>query len=230
MKELINSLKRIYAMMKKSILLSTLVTMLPLLAQADTQKSVYEKWESPTPWLHDRFGDFLDCMPHHAIAVEVGVQGGGYAAFMLRKTNPQKLFLIDCWEHQDPQVYDDPEANVSNELQERLYRETKQRFANDPRVVIMREYSKNAAAKFEDESIDWLYLDANHGYEAAREDLDLWWPKIKKGGMLSGHDYAVRPSFGVVQAVNEFLIKHNLSLTYRTVEEHIYDSWAIRKP
>lgn len=197
---------------------------------ANEERSVYEKWPSPTPWIHDRFDDFLDCMPHNAIAVEVGVQGGGFAAFMLRKTNPQKLFLIDCWLQQDPTIYDDPEANVSNDEQEELYQSTKARFANDPRVVILREFSKDAVNHFEDESLDWVYIDANHGYEAAKEDIDLWWPKVKKGGILSGHDYAVRPSFGVVQAVNEFLIKNNLSFAYLTVEEHIYDSWAIQKP
>ncbi len=197
---------------------------------ANTYPSVFEKWDSPTPWIHDRFDDFLDYMPHEGIAVEIGVQGGGFAAFMLRKTNPEKLFLIDCWAHQDPNIYDDPEANVSDELQENLYQETKKRFAADPRVIIIRDFSKNAVEQFADESLDWVYIDANHGYAAIREDLELWWPKIKKGGMLSGHDYALLPNFGVVQAVNEFIIKYNLSLTYRTVEEHIFDSWAIQKP
>jgi hypothetical protein len=216
--------------MKKHHFLSIFLQLPLLFLQAEPQRSVYEKWESPTPWIHDRFGDFLDYMPHNAIAIEVGVQGGGYAAFMLRKTNPQKLFLIDCWQHQDPQIYDDPEANVSDAQQETLYNETVSRFARDPRVIILRQYSKDAAAQFDDESVDWVYIDANHSYEAAREDIALWWPKVKKGGILSGHDYAVRSSFGVVQAVNEFLLEQNLSLTYRTVEEHIYDSWAIRKP
>lgn len=214
--------------MKKNYLASCFLFAATLCA--DNYPSVYEKWESPTPWIRDRFGDFLDHMPHNAVAVEVGVQGGGFAAFMLRKTNPQKLYLIDCWKQQDPNVYDDPEANVSDPLQERLYQETKRRFAHDSRVVIIRDFSKNAVKQFEDESLDWVYIDANHGYDAVREDLDLWWPKIKKGGMLSGHDYAIRQGFGVVQAVNEFIVKNNLSLTYRTVEEHIFDSWAIQKP
>ena len=197
---------------------------------ADAQRSVYEKWESPTPWIHDRFDDFLDCMPHNAIAVEVGVQGGGFAAYMLKKTNPKQLFLIDCWVYQDPNIYDDEEANVSNDLQENLYQETKQRFANDSRVTVLRDFSKNAVSQFADESLDWVYIDANHSYDAAKEDIDLWWPKIKRGGILSGHDYAVRPFFGVVQAVNEFLIKNSLSFSCLTVEEHIYDSWAVQKP
>jgi hypothetical protein len=208
----------------------TLMCVSPLLLNASNGKSVHEKWESPTPWIHDRFSDFLDYMPHNAIAIEVGVQGGGFANFMLNKTNPQKLFLIDCWRYQDPTIYDDPEANVEDLLQEKLYEETKARFAGDSRVVILREFSKDAVAHFEDESIDWIYIDANHSYEAAKEDIGIWWPKVKKGGILSGHDYAVRPSFGVVQAVNEFLIENNLSLEYLTVEESIYDSWAVRKP
>lgn len=218
--------------MKTFVLLIMLLCMTtPFSTWADAKKSVYEKWESPTPWVHDRFSDFLDCMPHNAIVVEVGVQGGGYAAFMLRKTNPKKLFLIDCWEQQDPKIYDDPEANVSNEEQEHLYRETKNRFANDPRVTVIRQYSKDAVTLFENESLDWVYIDANHSYEAIKEDLALWWPKIKKGGILSGHDYAVRPSFGVVQAVNEFLLRNNLYFVCLTTErEHIYDSWAIKKP
>lgn len=192
--------------------------------------NVCEKWPSPTPWIHDRFGDFLDCMPHNAVVAEIGVQGGGYADFILRKTRPAKLFLIDCWAHQDPTVYDDPEANVSDPQQEELYQVTKRRFKHEKSVEIIRAFSKDAAQQFADESLDWVYIDANHGYEAVKEDLGLWWSKVKPGGILSGHDYAVRPGFGVVQAVNEFLVQHQLCFAYRTVEEHIYDSWAIQKP
>ena len=166
---------------------------------------VLTKWPSPTPWLKDRFSDFLEAMPHNVVAAEVGVQRGGFAAFMLRVASPKKLYLIDCWEHQNPSVYDDPEANVENWEQNRYYQETRNRFIGDRRVVIMKNYSQDAAAKFADESLDWVYIDANHGYQSAKEDLALWWPKVKKGGFLSGHDYIVRESFGVVQAVNEFL-------------------------
>jgi hypothetical protein len=208
--------------------LATIILSMPLAAYE--YRNIYEKWESPTPGIHNKYSDFLDHMPHNAVAVEVGVQGGGFAALMLERTNPQKLFLIDCWQHQDSHVYDDAEANVPDNEQEKLYQETKRRFAHDSRVVILRQFSKDAVGQFDDESLDWVYIDANHGYEAIKEDLALWWPKVKKGGILSGHDYAVRPSFGVVQAVNEFLIKHSLYFSHLTREEHIYDSWAIRKP
>ena len=196
---------------------------------AEEQRSVYEKWPSPTPWIHNKYEDFLDYMPNNAIVVEVGVETGGFSAFILRKTNPQKLYLVDCWCYQDPSVYDDPD-NLVDGHQERIYQDVKAKFSGDSRVEILREFSADAVNYFADESLDWVYIDANHGYEAVKEDLRLWWPKVKKGGMFSGHDYAVRPSFGVVQAVNEFLLEHDMYFTYLTVEDHIYDSWAIRKP
>ena len=218
---------------QKSLWLASITV--SMIIEAYQYGDVYEKWESPTPWSYSRFSDFLEHMPKNAVVVEVGVQEGEYAGYILKKTNPTKLYLIDCWKYQDPNVYDDYHANVSDNEQEKCYQRTKKRFQNDSRVVILRQFSIDAVKQFSDESLDWVYIDANHGYEAIKADLDLWWPKVKKGGVLSGHDYAVRPSFGVVQAVNEFLIKHNLYFFHLTKESHIneshiYDSWAIRKP
>jgi len=191
---------------------------------------VFAKWPSPTPWLKDRFSDFLEQMPKRATVVEIGVQQGGFSAHILSKTNPKKLYLVDCWEYQNPLVYDDPETNVENAVQERYYRDTRKRFSGDRRVTIVRKYSKDALSMFKDESIDWVYIDANHGYLAAKEDIALWWPKVKKGGFLAGHDYVIRPSFGVLQAVNEFLRDHNLYFSFLTTEDGKHDSWAIQKP
>jgi hypothetical protein len=205
-------------------------SLLSLTAHTETPAygDVRAKWESPTPWLKSRCTDFLDYMPYNAIAVEVGVQNGIFAEYMLNRTNPQTLYLIDCWEQQDPSVYNDI-ANVPNEQQENSYQETLRKFANDPRVTILRQYSHDAVSRFADESLDWVYLDANHTYEAIKEDLKRWWPKVKKGGILSGHDYFHEPAFGVIQAVNEFLIEYNLYFTYLTTGDY-YDSWAIQKP
>ena len=203
----------------------TLITSLCAGKYAD----VHEKWPSPTPWMTDRFTDFLKAMPKNGIVAEIGVQGGAFAACIKRQTNPTNLYLIDCWEYQDPTVFDDPEANVSNSEQDKLYLETVKRFARDPRVKILRKYSHDAVKSFSDETFDWVYIDANHGYEAAKQDIALWWPKVKKGGFLAGHDYIVRESFGVVRAVNEFLIANDLELKCLTQEIAGYDSWAIQK-
>ncbi len=146
------------------------------------------------------------------------MQCGGFASVILRQTNLKKLILIDFWEQQDPTIYDDPEANVPDHLQEHLYQETKNRFAVDSRVVILKKYSKDAVKLFKDEYFDWVYIDANHGYDSASEDIALWWPKVKKEGYLAGHDYIVRESFGVLQAVNEFLNEQDLNFSFLTNE------------
>jgi predicted O-methyltransferase YrrM len=65
--------------------------------------------------------------------------------------------------------------------------------------------SKELHEKFENESIDFLFLDADHEYRAVKEDLRLWFPKIKKGGIIAGHDYN-ESSCGVRQAVDEYFL------------------------
>ena len=155
----------------------------------------------------------------YRVGVEVGVNQGEFGIKLCQ--SGLKVYGIDPYivypGYKDPESYESHYGEAIANLKGYDY-------------TIIKKFSMDALADFKDESLDFVYIDANHGYESVKEDIAMWWPKVKRGGMLSGHDYAVRPSFGVVQAVNEFLIEHNLSLSYLTVEEHIYDSWAIQKP
>jgi hypothetical protein len=63
--------------------------------------------------------------------------------------------------------------------------------------------SWEAAALYEDASLDFCFIDANHTYDCVSRDIDAWLPKVKKGGIFAGHDYVEWPSFGVMRAVNE---------------------------
>jgi Methyltransferase domain len=197
---------------------------------AELYKNVLRRWPSPTPQLCDRFVDFLEYLPKNGVVAEIGVQQGSFSRYIVQKTQPVKLYLIDCWQYQDPTIYNDPEANVNNQLQEHYYHQVKQKFMNDDRVTVLRKFSDQAAELFPDEFFDWVYIDANHSYQAAKDDIALWWPKVKKGGFLAGHDYIIREHFGVLQAVNEFLRDHNLYFYLLTNEEGRHDSWAIQRP
>lgn len=65
--------------------------------------------------------------------------------------------------------------------------------------------SVEAAALVEDESIDCVFIDGLHTYEAVMEDIKAWVPKIRPGGMISGHDYKGHPRHaGVQKAVDEY--------------------------
>ena len=67
-----------------------------------------------------------------------------------------------------------------------------------------------------DESLDWVYIDANHRYEYVKENLEIWTPKVKKGGICAGHDYDNPKSQGkgwnVKKAVDEFVPRYLLNI------------------
>lgn len=72
--------------------------------------------------------------------------------------------------------------------------------------VVLRMSSQNAAAKFENESLDWVFIDASHDYHSVLSDLRIWLPRLRPGGLISGHDYhdsnvkrAVRKMCGQVE-------------------------------
>ena len=75
----------------------------------------------------------------------------------------------------------------------------------------MRRASRDAASSFSNQSLDFAYIDANHAYAHAADDIALWWPKIKIGGIFAGHDYLdgdlPQGRFGVKRAVNEFIAR-----------------------
>src|SRR6185369_15014691 len=77
-------------------------------------------------------------------------------------------------------------------------------FADKRRGTIMGD-SVAAADAFDDNSVDFVFLDADHSYAAVRGDIAAWWPKVKVGGYLCGHDYGKKPhrEMGVQQAVEE---------------------------
>lgn len=76
--------------------------------------------------------------------------------------------------------------------------------------VIVAESTK-AAAMFADDSLDLAFLDDDHSYQFVRAGLQAWWPKIKVGGWLAGHDYTTGWP-GVVKAVDEFFGVQTYSL------------------
>jgi len=57
------------------------------------------------------------------------------------------------------------------------------------RAFMIRALSNQVLDLFEDESLDFIYIDGNHTYNSVKEDMELWFPKLKKGGLFAGHDY-----------------------------------------
>lgn len=165
-------------------------------------------------------------LPRGGIAAEIGVQRGRFAKVLYRRAKPQRLHLIDCWQHQDDEKYDADTANVSDLLHEKNYRRTQQRLAAGircGRVQLHRGYSVPTLAAFNDQYFDWVYVDANHTYEGVTADLEACLPKMKIGGLICGHDYINSPywrhaNYGVVEAVDDFCQRHNWRIICLTRE------------
>lgn len=73
-------------------------------------------------------------------------------------------------------------------------------------INVIKGSSHDMAHKYENESLDFCFIDASHEYEDVKKDIELYLPKVKRGGILAGHDYVAGWS-GVVRAVNELLGK-----------------------
>lgn len=91
-------------------------------------------------------------------------------------------------------------------------------------------HSVEASEKFDDESVHFIYIDANHRYRDVTKDLKAWWPKVKKGAYMSGHDYKYFRRDGVRKAVSRFFSDHGRSDdVYVTADVNPHPSWIIQK-
>lgn len=147
-------------------------------------------------------------------AAEVGVATGVNAASMLQLwPSLNKLYLVDLWRPQSPEVYQD-DCNGSPEAMAALLEECRSRMVPYPSRHVPLQLDSVAAARqltAEGVRFDFVYLDANHGYDAVANDLAAWYPLVRAGGVLAGHDYHPKTP-GVIRAVDEFAKQHNLQL------------------
>ena len=137
---------------------------------------------------------------------EIGVLKGDYSSQIIKhfKTENIKLqlYLIDPWVVNDD-FTDYEENNLKN-----YYKHVKKKFFNHKNVKIIKKASSVASEDFITDFFDFIYIDGNHDYKYVKEDLELWFPKLKNKGILFGDDY-LRP-YGVSKAVAEFAFANNL--------------------
>jgi hypothetical protein len=137
-----------------------------------------------------------------ARCAEVGVFEGDFSAEILKRS-PERLYLVDPWDHQDTKIYPDDHANLPSAEFDGVYQSVKKRFEGDERVSLVRGYSYFASEGFLDGSLDFVYVDAVHTFESCLCDLLTWYHKVKPGGWLCGHDFTGK-YVGVKMAVDAF--------------------------
>ncbi len=118
--------------------------------------------------------------------VEVGSYEGLFAKSILEKWSG-KLYLIDIWNEISEKEYNYKENNKSYHT---IINKCVDHINNhQDRCFLIRAASLNAVDLFNDESLDFVYIDANHQYDFIKQDISLWYPKVRKGGIIAGHDY-----------------------------------------
>ena len=156
------------------------------------------------------------------LAVEVGVAAGGHSSMILKEWAGKHLYMVDVW--------DAAHDYGTGKWQEWLENCQKLATANPGRATVVRKPSADASREFADDSLDFVFIDADHSYRAVKSDIESWWPKMKPGGLLAGHDYIECPSYGVIRAVGEFVAANGLPLTIVPVSDSDNPVWAVLKP
>jgi Methyltransferase domain len=153
-------------------------------------------------------------MPRRSICAEIGVHKGDFSEDILSSIKPVRLHLIDPWEFVKGPEYKEAwyggKTSEGQATMDERFQSVKRRFRKEisvGQVVLHRGCSSKVADEFIDGYFDWIYIDGNHLYEYVKQDLELYYPKVKGGGYLAGDDYGVKGwwSNGVQEAADDFV-------------------------
>lgn len=142
------------------------------------------------------------------LGVEVGVQNG-YNSKQITAHWDGILICVDLW--LDLSVY-----------------ETAKETLKECHAILLRGDSLTIAAQFADESLDFVYIDAGHSYQEVKADYEAWYPKVRNGGVISGHDYAPESNKNDCDGVRQFIEQLGIPF-YLTTDDFWegmeYQSW-----
>ena len=180
------------------------------------------------PELRPMFGTAkLHCGKTPVIGVEVGSSTCANACEVIEAwPEITKLFCIDSYP-----VYSDFPLP---EIQKDALGYAITNIIGEPKIHLIIAPSVEAAKRFEAESVDFVYIDANHSYAFVKEDIQAWLPKVKKGGIIGGHDYDWEDKehdmeLAVKRAVDEAFgdrVHYHISLFHIENRENRYEPYT----
>ena len=147
---------------------------------------------------------------------EVGVASGRNALALFNAIPGLHLFLVDPY-----RAY----FRYSQELCDKRFEDMKSKM-KDRNATILRMPSLEAAAEVADGSLDFVYIDGDHRFDAVMTDIITWVPKVRRGGIVSGHDFYNFYQAGVVDAVMAYTRAHRINDYYITWEKEASWLWV----
>lgn len=164
------------------------------------------------------------CGDRQMVACEIGVFEGINSLHMLLAREDIKLFLIDGW--------DNLVAYTGGPLQGESYCKMVRNAAIfnlagfNEKIYFTNKNSADSVKDFEDNFFDYVYIDGDHLYEAVLADMCMWWPKVKVGGIMGGHDVGM---LEVSNALAAFVKENNLTNWDREDARPNFSDWWIYK-
>jgi predicted O-methyltransferase YrrM len=141
----------------------------------------------------------------YTLGAEIGAYHGKTTRYLLQNCPKLRLYAVDKWEKITP----DPDGrkigceNWDPVVGKRRFDRAVRDFSK--RLIVLRGDSVEMASQVPDESLDFVFIDADHRYEAVKADIIAWVPKLKEEGVICGHDINHPKTPGVYQAVKELI-------------------------
>ena len=159
------------------------------------------------------------CREHgYTKGAEIGVWKGAFSAKFCEANPKLHMLCVDPWQSYpawlDTKNLMDPEKAAR--FMEDSYALAVERLAS-LNCTIDRRFSADAVRDVPDHSLDFVYVDSNHVYDAVLQDLTLWAPKVRSGGFVAGHDYRAftnKPTIHVIEAVQTYTKAHAIDPWY----------------
>lgn len=167
----------------------------------------------------DLYRELVAKAQNNSIFVEIGCWKGKSASFMAEQIMNSKkniqFYCVDTWKGTLTEDGHQTDPDVVNDRLFEVFNQNLSPFAGYYNPI--RSTSVEAASQFDDNSLDFIYIDASHEYIDVKNDIAAWFPKLKKGGTIAGDDYnssqvsrAVRETFGnSIVSPNRFTWIHN---------------------
>ncbi len=150
----------------------------------------------------------LNCRKGGLVGAEIGVAGGDNAEDVIKHLSLDKIYLVDHYQPYYGAPLAEGQYNTHQAAKDRL------KFAKDKIEWIIKP-SEEASIDVPGESLDFVYIDANHHEEGISSDINVWLPKVKPYGFIGGHDFdSLEDNYAVMRVVSDFAIhKNNYKIT-----------------
>lgn len=145
---------------------------------------------------------------------EIGVADGRYAEILCATIPGLEYYGIDVWAKYDGNWR-------SDEYQDKAFAEATEKisqYIRSGKAFLIKNTSLSASLAFKDDSLDFVFIDGAHDFDNVMLDIIIWSKKVKKGGIVAGHDY-YQFNGGVIPAVNAYIEAHKIDLNLTLKDE-----------